>query len=143
MTFLTASIVFILDRVTKMAIIGSMSYGESIKVIPGVFHITFVLNNGTAFGLLKGQNASLSVFSILAIIAISFYVIVKKKQGMVISLALGLILGGALGNLLDRIRLGHVIDFFDFRVWPVFNVADSCITIGIVLLLWNMLVKKK
>jgi len=143
MTFIAASIVFVLDRITKMAAVGNMSYGESIKILPGIFHITLVLNNGTAFGLLKGQNALLAVFSALAAIVIAFYAVTRKSAKTVVSLALGLILGGALGNLLDRVKLGYIVDFLDFRVWPVFNVADSCITIGIVLLLWNMLIKKR
>ena len=130
MTFLTASIVFVLDRITKIMVVNSISYGQSIKVLPKVFHLTLVLNNGTAFGLFKGQNILFAVFSLLAIIVIAGYVMTHKNTGFAVSLALGLIFGGALGNLVDRIRFGHVIDFLDFRIWPVFNIADSALTAG-------------
>ena len=139
MIFLAASIVFVLDRITKIMVTGNMSYGQSIKILPDIFHFTFVFNNGTAFGLLKGQNALLAVFSALAIILIAAYAMTHKWLGPVVSSALGLIVGGALGNLFDRVRFGHVIDFLDFRVWPVFNIADSAITIGMVILAWYIL----
>ena len=132
MTFLVASILFILDRVTKIVAVSNMSYGQSIKILPNIFHFTFVLNNGTAFGLFKGANSALAVLSVLVITLIIFYVL--KNKAVANSLALGLILGGAIGNLFDRMRFGYVIDFIDLHLWPVFNVADSCITVGAVLL---------
>ena len=139
MTFLVASLVFVLDRVTKIAAVSNMSYGQSVKILPNIFHFTFVLNNGTAFGLFKGANAALAILSVLAITLIFFYVLKNKALSFPNSLALGLILGGALGNLFDRVRFGYVIDFLDFRVWPVFNIADSAITIGTCLLAWSIL----
>ncbi|MDD5436393.1 MAG: signal peptidase II [Candidatus Omnitrophica bacterium] len=139
MIFLAALLVFVLDRLTKIAAMSNMSYGQSIEVLPKVFHITFIRNDGTAFGLLKGQNTFLALLSVIAIIGILIYAVTHKRIGRGISVALGLVLGGALGNLFDRIRFGCVIDFFDFRVWPVFNVADSAITIGVILLSWHIL----
>lgn len=139
MIFLVASFVFVLDRITKMAVAGSMSYGQSIGILPDIFHFTFVFNNGTAFGLLKGQNMMLAVFAALAIIAVAVYAVKHKIPGLAVSSALGLILGGALGNLFDRVRFGHVIDFLDFRVWPVFNIADSAITVGMIILAWHII----
>ena len=130
MTFLTASLVFVLDRLTKIMVVNNIAYGQSIKILPKIFHLTLVLNNGTAFGLFKGQNILFAVFSLLAIILISGYVMTHKNTGFAASAALGLILGGALGNLVDRIKFGHVIDFLDFRIWPVFNIADSALTVG-------------
>ena len=135
MTFLAASIVFILDRVTKIMVVNSISYGQSIKVLPNIFNLTLVLNTGTAFGLFKGQNILFAACSLLAIIVITGYAMTHKNLGFAVSLALGLILGGALGNLIDRIKFGHVIDFFDFRIWPVFNVADSALTAGTAILI--------
>ena len=139
MTFFVASLVFILDRITKMAVTSTMSYGQSIKILPKIFHVTFVLNNGTAFGLFKGANVALAILSALVIMLISFYVLKNRAPGFANPLTLGLILGGALGNLFDRVRFGYIIDFIDFRVWPVFNVADSAITIGMAVLAWNIL----
>lgn len=134
MIFLLASIVFILDRITKIIAVSTMSYGQSVNVLPNIFNITLVLNNGTAFGLMKGQNAILAVFTAVAVVLIVIYVVTHKGLGLAVSLALGLILGGALGNLLDRIKFGYVVDFLDFRVWPVFNIADSAITVGMLIL---------
>ena len=134
MTFLVASLVFIADRITKIAVTSNMSYGQSIKILPKIFHFTFVLNNGTAFGLLKGQNVFLAVISASAAVLIIIYVMRHRTLKPAVSSAFGLILGGALGNLFDRIRFGYIIDFLDFRVWPVFNIADSAITIGMLIL---------
>ena len=139
MTFLIALLVFILDRVTKVVVVSNMSYGQSIHILPNIFHFTFVLNNGTAFGLFKGANSALAVLSVLVITLIIFYVLKNKALSFTSSLALGLILGGAIGNLFDRMRFGYVIDFIDFRIWPVFNIADSAITIGTCFLAWNIL----
>ena len=129
-----ASLVFILDRITKIIAVRTMSYGQSINVLPNIFHITLVSNNGTAFGLMKGQNVILAVVAAVAVVLIVIYAVTHKGLGFAVSLALGLILGGALGNLLDRIKFGYVIDFFDFRIWPVFNIADSAITVGMIIL---------
>lgn len=139
MIFLASSIVFVLDRLTKALAASYMSYGQSIKVLPGIFHITFVLNTGTAFGLFKGQNLFFISVSIIIIIAILVYAFIVKIPHLAARLALGLILGGAAGNLFDRIRFGNVIDFLDFRIWPIFNIADSAITIGMLILVWIIL----
>lgn len=139
MTLLVASFVFLLDRFTKIAAVSNLSYGQSIKILPNLFNFTLILNNGTAFGLLRGQNAALALLSVLAITLIIFYILKNKSLDPVVSLALGLILGGALGNLFDRVRFGYVIDFLDFRIWPVFNIADSAITIGMAILILKIL----
>ena len=142
MTFLTAALVFLLDRITKIAAASGISHGQSIKVLPNILHFTLVFNNGTAFGLLKGQNSVLAIFSVLAIVFIVIYVITHKALTSPLSFALGLILGGALGNLFDRVKFNCVIDFIDFRIWPVFNVADSAITVGMIFLGWCILRQK-
>ncbi len=142
MIFLTASLVFVLDRLTKLMVIHRLVQGESLKILPDIFHITLVLNDGTAFGLFKGWNAFFVFISSAIIILIVSYALLHKFSGAVLSLALGLILGGAIGNLVDRLKLGYVIDFLDFRIWPVFNLADSSITIGMMVLAWKILSKK-
>ena len=142
MTFLTAAFVFLLDRITKIAAANGISHGQSIKILPNILHFTLVFNNGTAFGLLKGQNSVLAIFSVLAIVFIVVYVITHKALTSPLSFALGLILGGALGNLFDRVKFNCVIDFIDFRIWPVFNVADSAITVGMIFLGWCILRQK-
>ncbi len=108
---------------------------ESWALINGVFHLTLVHNRGAAFGILKDQTPLFITTSCVAIFLI--WKNLKDCKALKISLysvSLSLILAGAIGNLIDRVRFGYVIDFLDFRVWPVFNVADSAITIGAVLL---------
>ncbi len=141
MTFWIAAGVFFLDRFTKTAVINSIFLGTSVKIIPNIFHLTLVLNRGTAFGLFKGQRIFFISLSVAAIAAIVIYLLRHRDMNRARSLALGLVLGGAAGNLLDRVWFGPVIDFLDFRIWPDFNVADSCITIGITMLVWQALMK--
>lgn len=140
--FSIASLILILDRITKIIIKGRLLQGESRIILPNLFHITLVLNKGAAFGLFKDQRIFFVSLSCLTILFIIIYIRRNDLKCISSSLALGLILGGAAGNLIDRIRFGYVIDFLDFRIWPVFNVADSSITIGAVMLLCNILRQK-
>lgn len=140
--FFAAASALILDRLTKYIIIKSLSEGQSIKIFPGIFHITLVLNNGIAFGLFKGGRIFFAAVSFVIISLLLFYIWRNKLQGAPFNLALGLILGGAIGNFIDRIRFGYVVDFLDFRVWPVFNAADSSITIGALILVLSILSKR-
>ncbi len=129
--------VLALDQLSKFLITKSLFLHQSVPVINGVFHITLVNNRGAAFGLLKNQLYLFITASVGAIILITLSL--KKQRGRrlgIYSLSLSLILAGALGNLIDRLVFGSVIDFLDFRVWPVFNIADSAITVGAILLGW-------
>ncbi|RKY31442.1 MAG: signal peptidase II [Candidatus Omnitrophota bacterium] len=140
MIFIIIFIVLFLDQLTKLIATNNLILNKSFPVIKGIFHFTLVYNRGAAFGLLKGQ-IPLFVFTsifaiILVLLAIRDY---KEKKISLQVFALSLILAGGLGNLIDRIFLGYVVDFLDFRIWPVFNIADSAITIGAVLLGWTIL----
>jgi signal peptidase II len=128
-----ALLVFVLDYATKAAVAHSMIPGESITVIPGVLHLTYVRNAGAAFGLLQHQTDFFIVVTLIVIGLIIVYGRQAARRGTMLALALGLQLGGAVGNLVDRIQSGSVIDFIDFRIWPVFNLADSAIVLGGVL----------
>jgi signal peptidase II len=131
-------LILICDQVSKNLLLNNFSFGESLPIIKNIFHITLVFNSGIAFGLLKNYTAVFSVLSSVVIILISFNIVRQKKQKQIDrieNLALYLILAGAIGNLIDRLRFGFVVDFLDFRIWPVFNIADSAITIGLILLL--------
>lgn len=143
MIFIIASIVFVVDRLTKMVAVNNLFLGEPLKVIPNFFHLTLVLNRGTAFGLLRGWGIIFIILSVAVIAWIAVYARRHKNIDNILIWVLGLIMGGALGNLYDRVLFGCVIDFFDFRIWPVFNVADSCITIAVGILAWQLLIKKK
>jgi len=142
--FLLSAFVILCDRLSKNAIIHRIRPGYDIKIIPGVFRLSHVLNTGAAFSLLENAppNAvriGLIVFSVVAALVVSALLWFTGRKLSLTSVALALILGGALGNLYDRIRFHHVVDFLAVRIvhynWPDFNVADSCIVIGACLLL--------
>lgn len=131
-------LVFILDQLVKHAVLGCMHLGESIPIIKDVFHITFVLNPGAAFGMLEHQRWIFIVVALLVVVlALVFYKHIQRES-LITRIGAGLLLGGALGNLLDRIQSGLVVDFLDFRIWPVFNIADIAICGGAVMLIWDM-----
>ena len=141
--FSIASLVLILDRLTKYIAYVSLSQGQSVKIFPNIFHITLVLNKGAAFGLLQEQRLFFIILSFVIICFILFYIWANdRRMGITLPLAFALILAGATGNLIDRLKLGYVIDFLDFRVWPVFNIADSALTIGTIILAFKVLFKK-
>ena len=131
-------LVFILDQLVKHAVLVSMHLGESIPIIKDVFHITFVLNPGAAFGMLEHQRWIFIVVALLVVVlALVFYKHIQRES-LITRIGAGLLLGGALGNLLDRIQSGLVVDFLDFRIWPVFNIADIAICGGAAMLIWGM-----
>lgn len=143
-TWVTLVIVLVLDRGSKWIVQNNMTLGESHTVIPGFFHITYILNPGAAFGMLQGRTWLLIIISLIVLAAL-FYIQAKIKGNLImIRFCMGLIGGGALGNLWDRIQTGQVIDFLDFKVWSyIFNIADSMIIIGSVLLIILMLRMKE
>ncbi|MEI8350513.1 MAG: signal peptidase II [Candidatus Omnitrophota bacterium] len=109
----------------------------SIPVINNILYITVVFNKGAAFSILTGQTTFLIYVGIVFIVLFFILMMRERKRSFIYYASCGLILGGALSNLCDRIFLGYVIDYIDFKVWPVFNLADSCITIGTLLLFIN------
>ena len=126
--------VFVLDRVTKNLVTGSLTYGERATVIPNVVDIVNFRNSGAAFGFAPAGATFFLVASVLVATGLIVYVV--RNPGTPWSDAvLGLIMGGTLGNGFDRIVHGTVTDFVDFHFWPVFNVADSAISVGVVLLI--------
>ena len=136
-SWLIGGLTVLLDRLAKWLVIGRFHPGQSLPLLPPVLHLTYVQNTGAAFGLFKGQQLLFIVISVAVIGWISRELLTRPPTDARIIWACGLILGGATGNLIDRLRVGYVIDFIDLRVWPVFNVGDSAITIGIALLIWQ------
>ncbi len=129
-----------IDQLTKSLVQSRLDLFSSVQLIPHFFRIVSVRNTGIVFGLLSGRGEGghqgfLIVFTILAMLAILFYSRKKLQQGALEVYPLALILGGAAGNLFDRIEHGRVIDFLDFYIgnahWPAFNIADSCIVVGV------------
>lgn len=142
MIFITVLIVLSLDRLTKFLVTKNLLYNQSIPIIKGIFHLTLIHNRGAAFGILKNQIHLFIFTSVFAIILI-YSNLKNNRHRKSYSVSLSLILSGALGNLIDRLFLGYVIDFLDFRIWPVFNLADSAITIGAILLAFSILLEPK
>ncbi len=140
--FFISFFICLADQVTKLFVVRFFVPGESRAVIPPAFHLTYVQNIGAAFGLFKGQQWLFLVCSIVVSGWIIRELIRREKLVTLTATAYALVLGGAAGNLIDRVRLGYVIDFLDFRVWPVFNIGDSAITIGVALLIWHSLFSK-
>jgi len=119
-----------------------MPLAESIPVIKSIFHITYVENTGIAFGLFPQGHSLFIIISLIIILVIIFFERKKVIKSLKERFCLGLVLGGALGNLIDRLRFGFVIDFLDFRIWPVFNLADSGVCIGGILMVFFLLRKR-
>lgn len=123
---------FALDRATKAYVAANMRLGQSIPVIENIFHITFKTNDGAAFSILSGRVSFLILMTFLIIGALVALLLVKKPKSKIFGMAVSLIMSGALGNLVDRVVLGHVVDFLDARFinFPIFNVADICVVFG-------------
>ncbi|CCO07203.1 signal peptidase II [Desulforamulus hydrothermalis] len=128
-----------IDLLSKFFVMQKMSEGQSIAVWPNLFHLTYIQNPGAAFGLLAGQTWFFIGVTglVLAGMAVGYGWI--RQAGPLYQWAFGLVAGGAVGNLADRIRFGKVIDFLDFRIWPVFNLADTAICLGVGLILLDAL----
>ena len=121
--------VLFFDQLTKIIVIANMQLSQSIPLIKNIFHLTYIQNTGASFGILSGSNSLLIWFAIIAVgIIIYFYDQIPKSKSAFVFVAL--IIGGALSNVLDRLRLGYVVDFLDFRIWPSFNIADAALTVG-------------
>ncbi len=139
-----AGVVFVLDRITKIAVETNLEVGRSVDVIGEWVRISHVTNSGAAFGLLPERTTFLSILSVVAVFAIVYYYRRLAANSLLVSATLGMQLGGAIGNLVDRVSQGYVVDFVDVgipggvRFWS-FNVADSSIVVGIIavtVLLW-------
>lgn len=150
--FIAAGVVLLVDLATKSAVMSAFSLHESIPVIPGFFDLTYVRNPGAAFGFLARTSPAFRSFffsgvAVAAILFILYFLFREKEAGLTLTLSLGLIIGGAAGNLLDRIRFGEVVDFLDFSIggyhWPAFNAADAAISVGACLLLYEIFKRKE
>jgi len=141
-----------LDQATKFLVVGALRLGDQVPVIPGFFNLVYVRNRGAAFGLLSGLSTEFAwlffVFTtclVLGVVAFLWWRLPEDQTLGVVGYSL--ILTGALGNLVDRVRLGEVIDFLDFHLgryhWPAFNVADSLVCLGAGLLVWMIFQEEK
>ena len=130
--FSTALIIILIDQITKFLIKTSFQLKQSIPLIKNIFHLTYIRNFGAGFGILQQQKWILVFISIIVIGVIFYYLDKIKDKEKFLQIIVGLVLGGTIGNLIDRLAYGFVVDFLDFRIWPVFNFADSFVTIGVI-----------
>ncbi|MCX5699344.1 MAG: signal peptidase II [Candidatus Omnitrophica bacterium] len=139
MIFIIVSSVILLDQITKFLALRFLQLNNPVPLIKNFLNLTLVYNRGAAFGLFQNQ---LLLFVLVSLFAIGFILYNLKTNSIILKLCLSLILGGAVGNLIDRLRFGFVIDFLDLRIWPVFNIADSVITLAALALSWELLFRK-
>jgi len=148
---LIVGLVLALDQLSKMAVMATVPLHARIPVIAGFFDITHIHNPGGAFGFLAAYGDRLRqvlfvAAAVLAIGLILYYYVHTPDTHLFLSVALAMVLGGAVGNLIDRIRFGKVVDFLDVYIndlhWPAFNVADSAITVGIIIFIYHLIFRK-
>lgn len=131
----------ILDQLLKYWIRTNMTLGQSIPVISGIFHITYIENPGAAFGILSNHRILFLLLTVVIVfIMLYLYYTLQNKKSLA-ACSLGLIISGAAGNFIDRFLRGTVTDMFDFQIWPVFNIADICICVGIAMLCYILIFK--
>ena len=142
---LVAVAVFLLDRWTKTIVLHSFLPGESREVVPHLLWWTYVQNTHGAFGMFGNSPVLLIVLALLVLAVFTYAFRDAVKRSMLVRIAFGMIVGGAIGNIVDRLQHRWVVDFIDFRtIWPnVFNVADACITVGVGLLVLSQLIREK
>ena len=135
---LTASVIVVADQLSKVWIRSNLALGQSLPET-GLFRLTHVRNTGAAFGLFYGQSFALTVVALVVIVILLLYVFLLYRHfpyldNMLGKTVLGLVFGGIIGNLIDRLRFGYVTDFIDVGLWPAFNIADSAVTVGVIII---------
>ncbi len=141
--FFIGLLIVLNDQLSKTWIRTNLRIGQPLFDI-GFFRITHISNTGAAFGLFPGQSSALTIVAIIGIIVIVLGALLGHRylsflNSMLGKVALGLVLGGAVGNLIDRLRFGYVTDFIDFKVWPAFNIADSAVVVGSIIFAYSIL----
>lgn len=133
-----AMIVIIIDQWSKYYVKTHMLPGMSIPVLDNIFHITYVLNAGAAFGILENQQMFFVIIAVVMLGVTLYFFRQIPVSFRLMRLGLSLLAGGAVGNVIDRVQTGYVVDFFDFRIWPVFNVADIAIVTGVACIIYTL-----
>lgn len=134
--FIGIILLVLIDQLTKLLVINTIKGVETLPLIQDVFHLTYWENRGAAFGILQNQRVFFVVLTILIVLAVVVFMIVKKPKSLMLCTSLTLLMGGAIGNFIDRALKGYVVDFLDFRLinFPIFNAADCFVVVGAVLL---------
>lgn len=136
-------VIVLVDQLSKFYIQETMTPGMSLPVVADLFHITYILNPGAAFGILENQRTLFILIAALLLISFVYYYPKLRSDRLSLKIGATLLVGGAAGNLIDRIQTGYVVDFIDFRIWPIFNVADMAIVGGVGVMICAMLFMDK
>ena len=136
-------LVILADQISKTWIRANLDIGQSLFDV-GFFQVVHVYNTGAAFGIFKDQSLTLTIVAFIGIIVILLIVFFLHSRwpfldSLLVRAAIGLLLGGTVGNLIDRLRFGYVTDFIDIGIWPTFNIADSAITVGVIIFAYSLL----
>lgn len=147
MIIILSTILVIIDQVSKIIVINNLTNNKSVEVIKSFFYLTYTNNTGAAFSILTGKRILLILVSVIVIGILIYYIKKTKIEKKINKIALSLVIGGSIGNLIDRIIKGAVIDFLDFKIfgynYPIFNLADTFIVLGVFLLLIGMFRKEE
>lgn len=145
--YVLALIVIITDQISKWFVVKEMEQSESIVVIKNFFSITSHRNKGAAWGILENQMIFFYIITLVVVIGIIYYMQKYAKENALLAMSLGLLLGGALGNFIDRLFRNEVVDFLDFKIinynYPIFNIADSALFIGVVILIIYVIIDER
>jgi signal peptidase II len=133
----TGGVIFAADRLIQAWMVTHLVPGQSIPVVPPILYITLAENSGAAFGLLEHRLGLLIAVAVVVIGGALAFLATRRSLSWTLAIGVGLVLGGAAGNLWDRLVTGLVVDYVNFRVWPDFNLADAAIVVGMALLLWE------
>lgn len=133
--------IILLDQIIKYFVSTNMFLGQSIPVLPQIFHLTYIQNPGAAFGILENQCYLFILIAAVLIVAVIYFYKKIIQLSKLFQVGIALLFGGAIGNMIDRIFIGRVIDYMDFRIWPVFNLADIAIVSGCAIIAFNLLFK--
>ncbi|HLQ39933.1 MAG TPA: signal peptidase II [Tetragenococcus sp.] len=137
--------VIAIDQGVKYWIVANFGIGEVQKVVNGLLSLTYIKNSGAAWSILEGKIVFFALVTIIAVVVVSYFLVRYYKSSVLLALGLALVLGGAVGNFIDRIRWGYVVDMIqlDFINFPIFNIADSALTIGVVLIFSYSLLEER
>lgn len=139
MYFIFIALIIILDQLTKYLIQANIDLNHTVPIIDGIFHLTYIHNSGAAFNILENKTGLLIFMPLIITIIVLVYLVKKRKtEHWTILLSMSLIAAGGIGNLIDRVAYGYVVDFFDFRIFPIFNIADISVCCGCGLLIIYM-----
>jgi len=136
-----AIIIVLIDQIIKF-FIETKLFGKSVEIINNIFSLTYLRNNGAAWGIFSENNFILIIITPILILGVMYYLykISNEKSEKIIG---AMVVGGAVGNYIDRLFRGYVVDYIDFKIWPVFNFADICIVLGCIIFIINLIVKEK